>query len=87
MFIFTVENNEQKSEVEVIVEVDSMVDRSTPFNNKNTLKSNNNKDSKKAGKWILQKSGRFAHSEEYLRELISSFSNLNIISLTKIIPR
>ena len=83
IFIFTVENNEQISEIEITVDVDSVGDRSIPGKDKKITSS----DTKKIGKWNLQKSGRFAHSEEYLNELVSSFSNLKMISLTKIIPR
>lgn len=90
IFIFTVENNEQIDEAEKVVEVevDSMADQSTSASNKqrNKSKGSSNK-TKKVGKWNLQKSGRFAHSEEYLKELESSFPNLKMISLTKIVPR
>ena len=92
IFIFTVENNKQINEaekvVEVEVEVDSMADQSTSASNKEKGKSKGSSNkTKKVGKWNLQKSGRFAHSEEYLKELESSFPNLKMISLTKIVPR
>jgi hypothetical protein len=87
IFIFTVENNEQINEAEKVVEVevDSMADQSTSAS-KGKSKGSSSK-TKKVGKWNLQKSGRFAHSEEYLKELESSFPNLKMISLTKIVPR
>lgn len=90
IFIFTVENNEQIHEADKVVEVevDSMADQSISALNKDKTKNKGSSNkTKKAGKWNLQKSGRFAHSEEYLKELEASFSNLKMISLTKIVPR
>ena len=52
---------------------------------------NNNIDastSKEDDGWFLQKSGRFAHSERYIRKLIEAECiDLKIVSLEKITPR
>ena len=37
--------------------------------------------------WILQKTGRFAHSREYLETLVRFFPTLSIVSVKNIIPR
>lgn len=37
--------------------------------------------------WILQKSGRFAHSKSYIENLLSLFPNLEVVSMEDIIPR
>ena len=38
-------------------------------------------------RWMLQPSGRFAHSNEYLRDLVKSFPKLVLRSLTSFVPR
>jgi predicted TPR repeat methyltransferase len=42
---------------------------------------------KRTGNWILQKSGRFAHTKRYVRELVESLPKLSVLSMKSIIPR
>lgn len=37
--------------------------------------------------WSLQPSGRFTHSEKYIRDLIGEYASLRIDSLDRIVPR
>ena len=41
----------------------------------------------KGGNWVLQKSGRFCHSQDYIERLIESFPSLSISSIDRIVPR
>ena len=41
----------------------------------------------KGGNWILQKTGRFAHSKKYVETLVRYFPTLSIVSVKSIIPR
>ena len=40
-----------------------------------------------SSRWMLQPSGRFAHSNEYLRELVKSFPKLVLRNLISFVPR
>ena len=41
----------------------------------------------KGGNWVLQTTGRFAHSRKYIEALVGSFPTLSIVSVKDIIPR
>lgn len=47
----------------------------------------NSKTGLELSNWILQTSGRFAHSEGYIYSLVDSFKNLGVVSMTHIVPR
>lgn len=47
----------------------------------------NSKIEPRPSNWILQTSGRFAHSKGYVNSLVDIFENLSIISVEHIVPR
>ena len=95
LFIFTVEELEKEKEEEnesdigtddVIVGVEGMV---TSIEDKEIQTQTQTKKGNrgKGGNWVLQKSGRFSHSQDYIERLIESFPSLSISSIDRIVPR
>ena len=94
LFIFTVEElekekeenvNENETDIDdVIVGVEGMV---TSIEDKETQTQTKKGNRGKGGNWVLQKSGRFSHSKDYIERLIESFPSLSISSIDRIVPR
>lgn len=80
--IFTIENKDiDESNIPVEVEVGADVQAvATPLVSLKEMK-------KRTADWILQKSGRFAHSKEYVKKVIKSLPNLSIVTFQDIVPR
>ena len=80
--IFTIENKDiDESNIPVEVEVGADVQAvATPLVSLKEMK-------KRTADWILQKSGRFAHSREYVKKVVKTLPNLSIVTFQDIVPR
>jgi predicted TPR repeat methyltransferase len=75
IFIFTVEENIRQEAIDVSLNGDV-----SKFKDDSNIKPSQSN-------WILQTSGRFAHSKGYVNSLVNMFENLGIISMVHIVPR
>ena len=57
------------------------------FPSQNDLSDQSTNNSLDQTDWILQVSGRFAHSQDYILKLIEENENLKLQKIEKIVPR
>jgi predicted TPR repeat methyltransferase len=91
VFIFTVEEYIQKQPVESGVgsegNLEDVVYKDISLDGDVSESKDNSKIEPSPLNWILQTSGRFAHSKGYVNSLVDMFENLSIISMEHIVPR